>query len=239
MRVPELPREINFVKVGAVAAFLLAATLAAAFASFPALSDVDTPRTEGEEFLNDIVDKKNFAIAIVWLFALLGLLIVPYALGLYYGLRRWGESYMRLALVAAVVGAVLLGLAQASAAAVTAYIVPAWAEAGDEATRAMLLSDFQILNWVGDATFSMFSIVITVATIAASLVMLRLGDRWWQGVAWIGILSGVAGIFEAFGLAAEGFAITAGFISGILAFFWFLGAGIGLWRLPAAEAAAA
>ncbi len=80
--------DINFVKVGAVAAFLLAAALVAVIASFGALTDVDFPRTDTEEFLDDVVDKKNLLIATVWLFAFLSLLIVPYFLGLYYGLRR-------------------------------------------------------------------------------------------------------------------------------------------------------
>ena len=50
-------REINFVKVGAVAAFLLAATLIAAIAISIGLSDA-TPRTETRQFLDDVADQK-------------------------------------------------------------------------------------------------------------------------------------------------------------------------------------
>lgn len=141
------PRDINFVKVGAVAAVLLAATLLAAFASLGALSDV-TPRSDTREFLDDVVDKRNFAIAVVWLFAFSSLVIVPVALGLYYGLRRWGEEYMRVAVLFFVVAAIFQALSSAPVAALTAYILPAWAEAGHEAgheASGILLSDAKIL----------------------------------------------------------------------------------------------
>ena len=236
MQTEAFPRDINFVKVGAVAAFLLAATLVAVFASLGALSDA-TPRTETEEFLDDIVDKRNFTIALVWLFAFLSLLIVPLFLGLYYGLRRWGEDYMRVAVLFAVVAAILEAVSWAYSSAIPTYIVPAWAEAGDETTRAMLLSDAKTLLWASDAMSAMFFIAIAIATIAASLVMLRLGGRFWLVVGWVGIVSGVAGILEVFELAEEGFEI-AGIISVILTIIWFLGVGVGLlWRLPAEEAA--
>ncbi|MEE8370175.1 MAG: DUF4386 family protein [Dehalococcoidia bacterium] len=234
MRPEALPREINFVKVGAVAAFLLAATLVVAIASFEALSEAN-PSTETREFLDDISDNKNYAIAIVWLFAFSALLIVPYTLGLYYGLRRWGEGYMRVAALFAVLAAIFSALGSATDAAFAAYILPAWGEASDQATRAILLSDAKALSWASDAMFAMFSITIAIATIAASLVMLRLGGRLWLGLGWVGIASGVLGIIGAFFLAAEAFE-TVSFISAILVLIWFLGVGVGLWRLPSEEA---
>ncbi len=234
MRTVAIPREINFMKVGAVAAFLLAASVAVMIAGFGALSDA-TPRTETEELLDDLVDKKNFAIALVWLGAFISLLLVPYSLGLYYGLRRWGESYMRVAVLWAVVAAIFQALSLAPVAVLTAYIVPAWGEAGDEATRAILLSDAKALAWASDAMFVMFDVTIAIATIAASLVMLRLGQRLWSVVGWIGIASGLLGIFGAFFLAVEEFEVVD-MVSGILAIIWILGAGVGLWRLSEAEA---
>lgn len=229
------PGDINFVKVGAVAAFLLAASLVAVFASFGALTDVDFPRTDTEEFLDDVVDKKNLLTATVWLFAFQSLLIVPYFLGLYYGLRRWGEDYMRVAALFAVAAAILNALASAPAAAL-AYIVPAWAEA-DEAARVVLLSDARTLLWASDAMTAMFFVTIAIATIAASLVMLRLGGLLWLVMGWVGIASGVIGIVGAFDLAEEYLGIGT-LVSVILVLIWFLGVGVGLgWRLPTEEEA--
>ncbi len=231
MSTAAFPRDINFVKVGAVAAFLLAVTLVAAMASFFTLSDAAT-RGEAEEFLEDVVDKRIQYIAVVWLWAFSALLRVPFALGLYYGLRRWGEDYMRVAVLFAVVAAFLFALSWAPVAARAAYIVPAWGEAGDEATRAMLLSDFTTLAWVSNAMFTMFHVAIGIAFIAFSLVMLRLGQLLWTVLGWIGIVAAVLFIVGAFFLAAEGFVIAA-IIATILEIIWLLGAGVGLWRLPA------
>lgn len=86
--------------------------------------------------------------------------------------------------------------------------------------------------------FAMFSVTISIAAITASLVMLRLGQRFWSVVGWIGIASGVLGIIGAFFLAAEAFE-TVDNISSILGFIWILGSGVGLWRLSEAETAAA
>ena len=228
-------RDINFVKVGAVAAFLLAASLVAGIATFYALSDA-TARTETREFLDDVVDKRIQFIALVWLFTFTGLLRVPFALGLYYGLRRWSEDYTRVAVLAGVLAAILHALWTAPLAALAAYIVPAWGEAGDEATRAMLLSDARILAWVSSAMISVFLGAIGISFIAFSLVMLRIGGMLWTGLGWIGIASGVLAILGAFQLAEEGFVI-AGTIGVILEIIWFLGVGVGLWRgLPGEEA---
>ncbi len=217
-----------------MAAFLLAASLVAVVAIFGALTDVDSPRTDTEEFLDDVVDKKNLLIAAVWLFAFISLLIVPYFLGLYYGLRRWGEDYMRVAALFAVAAAIFNALASAPAAAL-AYIVPAWAEASDEAARVILLSDAKTLLWASDAMTAMFFVAISIAIIAASLVMLRLGGLLWTGLGWIGIASGVSGIVGVFDLAEEYLGIAT-LISSILLLIWFLGVGVGLWwRLPTEE----
>ena len=75
-------RDINFIKVGAVAAFLLPVALVAAIVTFFSLSDA-TARTETREFLDDVVDKRGQFIALVWLFTFTGLLRVPFGLGLY------------------------------------------------------------------------------------------------------------------------------------------------------------
>lgn len=228
-------RDINFVKVGAAAAFLLAATLVAGFATFGALTEAEIPRSETQEFLDDVMDDKNLLIAIVWLFAFSSLLMVPYFLGLYYGLRRWGEDYVRLAVLFGVVAAIFQALSLAPAAAVAAYIVPAWADASDEASRAIVLSDAKILLWTSDAMTAMFSVAIAIATIAASLVMLRIGRALWLVLGWIGIASGVMGIVAAFDLAEESLEI-AFFISFILVIIWIVGVGVGLgWYLPTEE----
>lgn len=84
---------------------------------------------------------------------------------------------------------------------------------------------------------SMFFVAIAIATILASLVMLRLGGRFWVVVGWIGIASGVTGIIGAFFLV-EDLLFIVDFISFILVIIWLLGVAVGLWwRLPAEEAA--
>ena len=227
-------RDINFVKVAAVAAFLLAASLVATIAAFYALSGA-TARTETEEFLDDVVDKRTHFIALVWLFTFTGLLRVPFAVGLYYALRRWGEDYTRIAVLAGVVAGILHALWPAPLAAIAAYIVPAWGDAGDDATRAILLSDAKTLAWLSTAMISVFLVAVGIAFIAFSLVMLRIGGRLWTGLGWIGIGSGVFAILGAFQPAAEEFVI-AGSIGVFLEIIWFLGVGVGLMRgLPGEE----
>ena len=172
----------------------------------------------------------------MWLFTFTGLVRVPFALGLYYGLRRWSEDYARVGVLAGVVAAILHALWPAPLLAIAAYIVPAWGAAGDETTRAMLLSDATILAWVNSAMISVFLGSIGISFIAFSLVMLRIGQTLWTGLGWIAIGAGVFSILGAFQLAAEGFAI-AGLIGVILEIIWFLGVGLGLWRyLPGEEA---
>ena len=228
-------KDINFIKVGAVAAFLLPVALVAAIVTFFALSDA-IARTEPREFLDDVVDKRGQFIALVWLFTFTGLLRVPFALGLYYGLRRWSEDYTRVAVLAGVVAAILHALWPAPLAVIAAYIVPAWGEAGDETSRTMLLSDAGILAWLNSVMISVFLGTIGISFIAFSLVMLRIGQTLWTGLGWIGIGAGVFSTLGAFQLAAEGFAI-AGLIGVILEIIWFLGVGVGLLRyLPDEEA---
>ena len=224
--------DIDFVKVGAASAFLLAATLVAGFAGFGVLTEAEIPRSETQEFLDDVVDDKNLLTAVVWLFVFASLLMVPYFLGLYYGLRRWGEDYARLAALFGIGAAIIHALSWAPGVAIAAYIVPAWAEASDEASRNIVLSDAKILLWASAPITSMFFVAIAIATIAASLLMLRVGRTLWSVLGWIGIASGVLGIVGAFALAEENLDI-ANFISFILVIVWLLGVGAGLgWYLP-------
>ena len=221
-------REINFVKVGAVAAFLLPIALVAAIVTFFSLSDA-IARTETQEFLDDVVDKRGQFIALVWLFTFTGLLRVPFALGLYYALRRWSEDYARVGLLAGVVAGILHAMWPAPLAVIAAYIVPAWGNAGDEVTRAMLLSDTAVLAWLNSVMISVFLGVVGISFIAFSLAMLRIGQTYWTGLGWIGIGAGVFSTLGAFALAAEAFTF-AGLAGVILEIIWFLGIGVGLWR---------
>ena len=234
MSTPTLSRDINFVKVGAVASLLLPVALVAAIVTFFSLSDA-TARTETQEFLDDVVDKRGQFIALAWLFTFTGLLRVPFALGLYYAFRRWSEDYARVGLLAGVVGGILHAMWPIPLAVIAAYIVPAWGEAGDEATRAMLLSDTAILAWVNSAMISVFLGTISISFIAFSLAMLRIGQTYWTGLGWIGIGAGIFSTLGAFALAAEAFTF-AGLAGVILEIIWFLGIGIGLLRgLPGEE----
>ena len=136
------------------------------------------------------------------------------------------QHLQRVAVLAGVVAGILHVLWPAPQAALAAYIVPAWGEAGDEATRAMLLSDAKMLVWVSSAMISVFLVTVGIAFIAFSVVMLRIGGMLWTGLGWIGIGSGIFAILGAFQLAAEEFAI-AGLIGVILEIIWFSGVGFG------------
>ena len=230
-------RSINFVKVGALAAFLLAATLITANVIFVALSSND-PRTDTRKFLDDVVDQRSLALAAAWLQTFAGLLTVSVFLGLYYGMRRWGEDHMRLATVAGVVAAVMIVLVGAHIAAFAGSVIPAWHDAGDGAARANVLSDAHTLSWLIDAIFSAFAVTIAIGTLAASLVMLRAGGVLWRVVAWIGIVGAIVGFAAAFSPASSGLGIASA-IHGILSVAWLLGVGVALWRLPPGEKAAA
>jgi hypothetical protein len=179
-----------------------------------------------------VKDDKNFLAAIVWLFAFSSLLMVSFGLGLYYAIRRWSEDWMRVALLFTVAAAIFWAISWTPVAAVAAYIVPAWTEAGDEASRAIVLSDAKILMWTADAMTSLFFATSGIATAAAGLVMLRIEKTLWLVLGWIGIASGLISIIGAFSLA-EQYLDIANFASFGLALVWFLGVGVGLrWHLP-------
>src|SRR5437762_4959775 len=93
--------EINFIKVGAVAAVLMAISAFLFFALLGALTTAD-PRKETAQFLSDAATKQGLAATVAWMNTLLGILTVSLYLGLYYALRRSSESYMLLALMAGI-----------------------------------------------------------------------------------------------------------------------------------------
>jgi len=235
MRGSRVPSEINFARVAAAAAFLAVAALVVVAIAFNIVLSDANPRTETRQFLDDVVDKKNFLLAVVWLSASVGLLLALFFLGLYQALRRWGEDYMRVALLAGLAGAAFGTLSDIPGTAFAAYIIPAWAGASNEAARSTLLSDSAILWWVSDANFAIVRGALALAALVAGLVMLRLEERVWTALGWIGVISGVAGIFGVFELAEEGF-LVARFIQFTLLFVWLLGVGVGLWRLQPREA---
>lgn len=235
---PAVPWGMDLVKVGAVAAFLLLATAVAAILTVFTVPTSETPTDDTLEFLRDIANNKNQAMAAVWLFAFLSPLMVVTSLGLYYALRRWGEWYMRLVLIFAVGAAILLALATTPLAVLVAYVAPAWAEAEEDATRTLLFLDARSLAWLSGVMLSMFGVMLAIAVGVAGLVMQRGQGRLWPALGWLGILGGVASFVGAFGLAEERFDI-ADFISVVLLLIWVLGVGVALWRQSAAEAAVA
>lgn len=231
-----LAQELDFVKVGSVAAFLLMATVIAAILTAFTIPTSEPPWDDTGEFLSDLASNKWQAMASVWLFMFAGLFIAPVFLGLYEVLRRWGEGYMRLSVLFSVGAAILFALSGAPVAVLAAYIVPAWATADDASVKTAVFSSARLSAELSAVMLSMFAVVLAVAIMASSGVMLRRGERWWRALGYIGLTGSFALFAGTFSPAEERFQIGY-FISVVLLLIWLLGVGVALWRLPAAEAA--
>ena len=133
-------------------------------------------------------------------------------------------------LVAALIAATLQALVGIPATVAAGFVVPAWAETTNAATRAGLASDLQSLVWISEATLSIFHVVMASAFLVASRVMLGIGGRWWRALGWVGVVSAVAQLLGAFALATETLEFAHPIIA-ITILLWFPGVGIGLWRL--------
>ena len=226
---------IDFVRVGSVAAILLVAMLALIFAGSGALSEAN-PRTNTAAFLQDVAGQQTLLVVQVWAAAVFSFLIAPFFAGLFYGLRRWSDDFMRVALFAGVGATVFGAMSVALQAAGAGHIVPAWIAATDEATRAGLLSDLQVITWMLEVVFRMFDLSVAVATLAASFVMLRMDSRLWGVVGWVGVVSGLIHIPSVFVLFFIEAFEPVHLVADVTFLLWVVGAGIGLWRLRSVTA---
>lgn len=237
MTMKESAQTANIAKMGAAVAILLVAAIITLTVILSGLSDANS-RTEVIDFLNDVVDKRALALVDGWLGAFVALLSAGLFVALRDSLRRWGEDRMHIALLAGVGAAAFLAFANASVIVYAASIIPSWAAAGDDVTRAIIASDAQNLGWLIDATFTMFRVLLAIGILVASLVMLRLDWLLWRAVAVAGILGALVGFAAAFEIASESLFVAV-IIHQILAIIWLLGVAIGLWRMPMSEQAKA
>jgi hypothetical protein len=227
--------EINFVKVGAVAAIVMAISAFVFFAIFNTLSTADA-RTE--QFLSDVAANQGAAAMVPWLNGWLGILTVPVYLGLYYGLRRSSQSYMLLALMAGLAWGVVLVVVTPLMLTLLSYVAPAWAASSDSAARDGLMITGTTLGWVINTTIGgLVFFLRALSVLAASRVMFLLGGWFWTGLGWLGIVfaieHAIAGIQRIAVVGSGGAAGSTllGAISGVLLFVWLVGVGIGLLRL--------
>lgn len=237
--------EINFIKVGAVAAFVMAISALVFFAIFNALSTAD-PRSEIARFLSDAAAKPGAAGMVAWMNAWLGVLTVPVYLGLYYGLRRSSQSYMLLALAAGLAWGIVLIVATPVMYTLLVYVAPSWADSSDSAVRNGLASIGTTLGWIINTTIGGTVFFLrALSVLAASRVMLLQGGKLWTGLGWLGIVFAIehmaAGIQRVTVMGSGGAAASTllGAISGVMLFVWLIGVGIGLWRLRQETEAAA
>lgn len=225
--------EINFIKVGALSAILLALSAIAFFALFRAMSSAN-PRWETAQFLSDVASKQGIAVTVAWANVWLGFLTIPLYLGLYHGLRRACESYMLLALITGLAWGISLVLATPQLLAIVHYVAPAWINNTDSVSRTVLLDIATTLQWVGSTQIGIVIFFRAVSVLAASRVMLLLSGRLWTGMGWLGIIFAiehiVTGIQQVEG--ARGAASTLlGAVGGMMLSVWLIGVAIGLLRL--------
>lgn len=229
--------EFSFIKVGAVAAALMAISAFVFFALFNALSTAD-PRSETAQFLSDAATRQGLASAVAWTNTLLGILTVPLYLGLYYAFRRSSQSYMLLALIAGIAWGIVLVIITPVMFTLLVQVAPAWAGNSEPAARIQMANTAVTLGWVVNATIGGTVFFLrAISVLMVSRVMLLLGGRLWKGLAWLGLIfalehmvTGIQRVFVMGGGGAAG-STMLGAIGGVMLFIWLIGVGIGLWRL--------
>ncbi|HEY0069155.1 MAG TPA: hypothetical protein VGE04_04215 [Chloroflexia bacterium] len=228
--------EFSYIKVGAVAAALMAVSAFVFFALFNALSTAD-PRTETAQFLSDAATRQGLAATVAWTNTVLGILTVPLYLGLYYAFRRSSQSYMLLALIAGIAWGLVLVIITPVMFTLLVQVAPGWASSSDLMTRNQLANSAVTLGWVINTTIGGTVFFLrAVSVLLVSRVMLQLGGRLWVGLAWLGLIFAlehvVTGIQRVFVTGSGGAAGSTmlGAIGGVMLSIWLIGVGIGLWR---------
>jgi hypothetical protein len=224
--------DIDLPKVGALGAIMLALS---SFAFFRVAGSTFTSITEPARFLADAADQPGLAVTFAWGQAWLGLLTVPFYLGLHAGLRRGAENSTLIALVTGVMWGGMLLLVTPVVFAAVHYLAPLWSRETDLSTRTSLLhvGSFTLRVIATQVTIVFFVRALSVA--AASWAMLVRGGRPWRWMGWLGLAYGiehaVAGVLHE--TAAQGGVNTLlGAVGGFMFVVWLCGAGVGLWRLP-------
>ncbi len=229
----------SIVRVGAIAAILFAAGLAAVVIGYTTMSSVSeiTDEATATQFLNDVAPHKDLMVFVVWMEGLTALLLVPFAIGIHEGLRRWNSDLMRVAEVAFAGTAVLLAIAVSLDAALASYVVPTWSGTSDAAVQARLTSIAPVFSAAGNAMSSMSNFTVGIGLLASSITMLQANRRWWQVLGWIGIVGGIASVLATFIVLSSAFEIAAG-VGGAVVFIWLIGTCVGLWQMTTSPATA-
>ena len=195
--------DARWARAGGAASLLLAAVLLAAVAFRAAASHVTDTIGDSQDYLGDLTHHRGQAVAAVWLMGAASFVMAGAFTGLYFGLRRWGEDSMRIALAAGLTAAVLNVGRVAAQAAVVGHIVPEWGVDPNALRRAVLQSNFRTIEWFSLATESAVQVALSVAMVAAGVVMMRMGRRWWWP-ALVGFAGAAAGLVGALRPADDG-----------------------------------
>ncbi len=214
--------ERQFVHFGGLAGIGIAVLMLVAYGIYFSLSSVSSPRADATAYLDDIADNRELLSVVGWLLGLHALLIVPWAFAIYYRLREGRELAARVALVFGVIAAVFEGAFVAPAAIIAAHVAPEWAAATNDAERATLLSEFQILQWSNDIFVSAFDACIVVFQVVFGLAMLRVGTRWWSAIGYVTLASAAANAIGIFWLLEDSLYYVGG-IGLILGWLFVLG----------------
>lgn len=237
---PMPTQRTSVIKVGSIAAFLVAACLAIVVVSFSVLTGVSQVSDEATAatFLSDLAKHQDLVVFVVFMEALTAVVLVPLAAGLYEGLSSWNATLLGVTRIALIITAVLLAVSVAFEAPIAGYIVPAWAGAADASTQVSLAATTTTLSWAGDAISSLANLFVGIGIAAASIAMVQHGRQWWRVLGWVGIVGGAASLLSAFMLLASAFEIVSG-VTAVMVFIWLLGACVGLWQMTAVSPSAA
>ncbi len=208
---------------------LAAAFLLTLFAITASLS-TSNPRTDTSGFLADVQDHVTLLQVSVWVAAGFSIMIGAFFFALYQNLRSVSEDLMRVSLVAGIVTMIVGGMLVALEAAGAGFIVPEWTAAETAAQKDALFYDFKAVAWGIEATSRMFDLSVVVASIFASLVMLRSGVTWWRAVGWLGIGSGAIHLPSVVLLVLIESFEPVHFVADITFLAWVVATGIGMWR---------
>jgi hypothetical protein len=226
-----MKRTSELVRMGAVAAFLLAVAVLAEV-GLPLISTEDA-RANPAAFLDGVTDRRGFALVLGVILLSQVFLIPAVGIGVYHALRTVRPVPMTLAVASLFLAAAPLAVALAMSITQFGYLVPAWNAATDEATRGVLLSNFLVLQWLADVLFVVFNVALAVGIGLTSYVYVvaRLGRRWIV-TGWIGLATATGLIMAAgFGFVDPNLFALGSVIGVVGGTVWLVLTGTGLWKL--------
>jgi hypothetical protein len=231
MSAPSMSHEVLLMRLGGASALVIPIAMLLGVASLATVSGVAVPVKDPQAYLADLSTSQGWITVAPWFIGAIPLCSLFMWLGFYTAFNHSALAATRIAVLFGVVAAALELAVAGLAGVLVSHIAPTWAAAADEPLRQVIEADFLLVQWGFDVSLAAFDVFLSIAQIAAGIVMLAQRRRLWTIIGWVGMASGVSNLVGAFWFAAEPLIVV-----GVLGFFigipWVLGIGVGLLREP-------